>query len=82
MNGRIVIRFRISVRTLIGAMFLYHYPEEQTWIRVVEHLLLLCAHRSYAVFLSLIISNIAGLFRLPNTALAGTKYSHGEESWN
>jgi ACS family allantoate permease-like MFS transporter len=30
-----VIMFWITVPTLIGAIFLYHYPEEETWIRAV-----------------------------------------------
>jgi ACS family allantoate permease-like MFS transporter len=59
-NYRTVIMFGITVPTLLRAIFLYHYPEEETWIRAVGCWLLLCAPGAYAVLLSLITSNIAG----------------------
>jgi ACS family allantoate permease-like MFS transporter len=75
-NYRTVIMFGITVPTLIGAIFLYHYPEEETWIRAVGCWLLLCAPGAYAVLLSLITSNIAGFSKkITTTAMVRINYS-------
>jgi hypothetical protein len=74
-NYRTVITFWITVPTLIGAIFLYPYPEEETWIRAVGYWLLLCTPGEYVVLLSLITSNIAGFSKkITTTAMVRMKY--------
>jgi hypothetical protein len=78
-----VIMFWITVPTLIGAIFLYHYPEEETWIRAVGCWLLLCSPGAYAVLLSLITSNIAGFSKkITTTAMVRMKYCRLDSSLN
>jgi hypothetical protein len=73
-NWRTVIMFWITVPTLIGAIFLLHFPETDTWVRAAGCWMLLCAPASYALLLSLITSNVAGFSKkVTTTALYVTQ---------
>ncbi|KAF7553812.1 hypothetical protein G7046_g6994 [Stylonectria norvegica] len=68
-NGRTGIMFAVACPTLVGTVLLETLPLTSVWAGATGVWLMLCVPASYAIMLSLISSNIAGVTKKVTTTL-------------